>query len=163
MEEFIIKIDLEADNTRRQLVLAEALLRREGLAPAQRIIATLRSSLPASPMTVQGWGHALDLEELAVDLAAKQGRLIANPPWERLFQKVDGVHVIARLRYLSSMLGTKGFAVTHPELMHRVQDGTLRLADPEFLARAPFAAIYHGLIRLQLGHYEQQDASQLLA
>ena len=49
LEEFIIKIDLEADSTRRQLVLAEALLRREGLAPAQRIIATLRSSLPASP------------------------------------------------------------------------------------------------------------------
>lgn len=162
LEEFIILLELENDETKRQLLLAKALLRRNGHYSVERLLSKIRRELPKPAMRIDDWEYALELDELALSLAVQQHQLGPQYPWGPLLDAVKRVALMKQLNYLASIAATKGFFAIRNEQVDRHIEETLLAADSDFLREEPLAEIFHRLLLLLLGRQSEWDPSDVL-
>lgn len=151
LEDFIVSRELEEDVAGKQLLLAKALLRREGLPSAERLLARVRRELPQPAMKLHTWEHAQLLEELTLDLAAQQLRVGPDYRWDTLLDQVRAVALTKQLRLLAAIAGTNGFQANKSAKVVLAQQEVLESVDGELLHREPLAAIFFNLLQLLLG------------
>lgn len=150
LEEFLIEMELQENESMRDLLLSIALKNRNHLPLSERKAATAQERIARADYELEGLEYDLLFERQRLDIYVRSNQRTENYDWENLILKLESYSLSYRLQLLCAMLNGGTVLKDHPGSENQIRQ-TLLDAESKGTKLHPLALIYFHILKLLTG------------